>query len=262
MISVVRDKCPLVHCITNYVTVNDVANAILAVGASPIMSDDISDVRDIVSISQALVINIGTLNKRTVESMIAAGTAANSLSIPVVLDPVGAGASPYRNRTVDELLESVRFSVIRGNLSEMAYINGSASRTKGVDSSMTEADADPVKVALAVSEKTGAVAAITGRIDTVAKDGRVARISSGHADMGRITGTGCMLSGVIGGFVGTGEDPFIMTANAIAAMGAAGLIAHDKAGALGTGSFRVALIDALSTMTDEIINERGQLEIN
>ena len=214
----------------NYVTVNDVANAILAVGASPIMSDEIKDVEDIVSISQALVINIGTLNKRTVESMIAAGRKANSLSIPVVLDPVGAGASGFRNETVDTLLANVKFTVIRGNLSEMAYINGSASRTKGVDSSMSEADADPVAVASAVSGKTGAVAAITGRVDTVAKDGRIARIYSGHPEMGRITGTGCMLSGIIGSFVGTGEDPFLMTANAIAAMGAAGIDAYEKAG--------------------------------
>ena len=262
MISNVRAKCPLVHCITNYVTVNDVANAILAVGASPIMSDDINDVKDIVSISQALVLNIGTLNERTVGSMIEAGIAANSLSIPVVLDPVGAGASPYRNRTVDQLLDKVRFTVIRGNLSEMAYINGSASRTKGVDSSMTEADADPVAVAGSVSGKTGAVAAITGKVDTVVKDGRVARIYSGCAEMGRITGTGCMLSGIIGGFVGCGEDPFIMTANAIAAMGAAGLIAYDRAGSLGTGSFHMALIDALSNMTDEMIRENGKLELN
>ena len=262
MISVVRDKCPLVHCITNYVTVNDVANSILAIGASPIMSDDINDVEDIVSISQALVINIGTLNKRTVESMIAAGRKANSLSIPVVLDPVGAGASGFRNETVDTLLGNVKFTVIRGNLSEMAYINGAASRTKGVDSSMKEDDADHVAVAKAVSGKTGAVAAITGRVDTVCKDGRVARIYSGHPEMSRITGTGCMLSGIIGGFVGTGEDPFLSASYAIASMGAAGLIAYGKAGSLGTGSFRVALIDALSQMSDETIKEMGKLEIN
>lgn len=262
MISIVRSRCPLVHCITNYVTVNDTANAILAVGASPIMSDDINDVEDIVSISQALVINIGTLNERTVRSMVQAGMKANELGIPVVLDPVGAGASSYRNRTVDELLSKVSFTVIRGNLSEMAYINGSASRTKGVDSSMSEADADPVAVASAVSCKTGAVAAITGRVDTVAKDGRIARIYSGHPEMGRITGTGCMLSGIIGAFVGTGEDPFLMTANAIAAMGAAGIDAYEKAGHLGTGSFRVAIIDALSLMSDAMIKEKGQLELD
>ena len=256
MISIVRSRCPLVHCITNYVTVNDTANAILAVGASPIMSDDINDVEDIVSISQALVINIGTLNERTVRSMVQAGMKANELGIPVVLDPVGAGASSYRNRTVDELLSKVSFTVIRGNLSEMAYINGSASRTKGVDSSMSEADADPVAVASSVSCKTGAVAAITGRVDTVAKDGRIARIYSGHPEMGRITGTGCMLSGIIGSFVGTGEDPFLMTANAIAAMGAAGIDAYEKAGHLGTGSFRVAIIDALSLMSDAMIKEK------
>lgn len=261
MIAVVRERCPLVHAITNYVTVNDVANSILAIGASPIMSDDISDVEDIVSISQALVINIGTLNERTIRSMIAAGRKANELSIPVVLDPVGAGASGFRNSTTDKLLDAIAFTVIRGNLSEMAYIDGRVSGTKGVDSSMTEKDADPAAIAASVSERTGAVAAITGRVDTVARDGRIARISSGCAEMGRITGTGCMLSGIIGGFVGTGEDPFMATSEAIAAMGAAGLIAYEKAGNVGTGSFRVALIDALSMMDDETIRERGKLEI-
>ena len=261
MIATVRERCPLVHAITNYVTVNDVANSILAIGASPIMSDDISDVEDIVSISQALVINIGTLNERTVRSMIAAGRKANELSIPVVLDPVGAGASGFRNSTVDRLLDSIGFTVIRGNLSEMAYIDGQVSGTKGVDSSMTEKDADPVAIATSVADRTGAVAAITGRVDTVVKDGRVARISSGCAAMGRITGTGCMLSGIIGGFVGTGEDPFMATAEAIASMGAAGLIAYEKTRNVGTGSFRVALIDALSMMDDETIKEMGKLEI-
>ena len=257
----VRAECPLVHCITNYVTVNDVANAILAVGASPIMSDEARDVEDIVSISQALVINIGTLNERTVESMLIAGRKANSLGVPVILDPVGAGASRYRCEVTDRLLREVRFTVIRGNLSEMAYIDGRVSGTKGVDSSMTEKDADPAAIAASVSERTGAVAAITGRVDAVARDGRIARISSGCAEMGRITGTGCMLSGIIGGFVGTGEDPFMATSEAIAAMGAAGLIAYEKAGNVGTGSFRVALIDALSMMDDETIRERGKLEI-
>ena len=256
----VREKCPLVHCITNYVTVNDVANAILAVGASPIMSDDISDVEDIVSISQALVINIGTLNARTVESMAAAGKKANELGIPVVLDPVGAGASRYRCSVTDRLLSEIRFSVIRGNLSEVAYIAGKGAGTKGVDSSMTEKDADPAAVAKAVSESTGSVVAITGKVDTVYSAGRIARISSGRAEMGLITGTGCMLSGFIGAFVGASDNHFEAAAAAIAAMGAAGEIAFEKAGEKGTGSFHIALIDELSHMDDRTVELRGKLE--
>ena len=261
MIKDVREKCPLVHAITNYVTVNDVANAILAVGASPIMSDELKDVGDIVSISSALVINIGTLNERTVASMLAAGRKANELQVPVVLDPVGAGASSFRSHTVDTLLENISFAVIRGNLSEMAYIAGKVSGTKGVDSSLTEQDADPEAVARSIAARTGAVAAITGRVDTVTDGRRLARISSGCAEMGRITGTGCMLSGIIGGFAGACKDTFMAVAEAVAAMGSAGIIARDRAGSMGTGSLRVALIDALSMMDDRTIQEIGRLEI-
>lgn len=255
----VRAECPLVHCITNYVTVNDVANAILAVGASPIMSDEARDVEDIVSISQALVINIGTLNERTVESMLLAGRKANSLGVPVILDPVGAGASRYRCEVTDRLLRKVRFTVIRGNLSEMSYIAGLGGGTKGVDSSLTEKDRDPAAVAAAVSSSFSAVAAITGRVDTVCYGSRVARISSGCAEMGSITGTGCMLSGVIGAFVGASDDAFRAAAAAIAAMGASGEAAFAAAGARGNGSFHMALIDALSHVDDGFIAEHGKL---
>ena len=255
----VKAKCPLVHCITNYVTVNDVANVILAVGASPIMSDEIKDVEDIVSISQALVLNIGTLNERTVASMVAAGKKANSLSIPVIFDPVGAGASRYRCDVTDLLLGEVKFAVIRGNLSEMSYIAGLGSGTKGVDSALTEDDMDPVKVASSVSESFGAVAAITGKIDTVAYKGRIARIHSGCAEMGKITGTGCMLSGVIGAFVGANDDHFEAPAAAIAAMGASGEAALKASKGKGTGTMHMALIDALSRVDDAFIASEGKL---
>ena len=129
----VRDICPLVHCITNYVTVNDVANCILAIGASPIMADDIAEAADITSISKALVINMGTLNARTVESMVAAGKKANELGVSVVFDPVGAGASNFRNETAKRILENVKISILRGNLSEMSYLAGLEVSTKGVD---------------------------------------------------------------------------------------------------------------------------------
>ena len=260
MIATVRERCPLVHAITNYVTVNDVANSILAIGASPIMSDDISDVEDIVSISQALVINIGTLNERTVRSMIAAGRKANELSIPVVLDPVGAGASGFRNSTVDRLLDSIGFTVIRGNLSEISYISGIDAVMRGVDSGIDENAVDAVSVAKKVSESTGAVVAITGRIDTIAYKDRIARVSSGTAAMSKVTGTGCMLTGIIGAFVGAYSDPFIATVSAVGSMGAAGVRAYEKAGNIGTGSFHIAMIDQLSQMDDVILAEEGGID--
>ena len=134
----VRNKKPLVHNITNYVTVNDCANILLALGASPIMADDIKEAADITKISSALVINIGTLNERTIESMIASGKKANELNIPVVFDPVGAGASEFRNETTKRIIEEVKISVLRGNMSEIKFISGLESTTKGVDASESD----------------------------------------------------------------------------------------------------------------------------
>lgn len=171
----VRDICPLVHCITNYVTVNDVANCILAIGASPIMADDIAEAADITSISKALVINMGTLNARTVESMVAAGKKANELGVPVVFDPVGAGASNFRNETAKRILENVKISILRGNLSEMSYLAGLEVSTKGVDTSEADEKNDPVSVAKKTAAKYNCVAAITGAVDTITDGKRVAK---------------------------------------------------------------------------------------
>ena len=151
------------------------------------MADDIAEAGEIAAVSRALVINIGTLNARTVESMTAAGKAANEHGVPVVLDPVGAGASALRCQCVDRLLREVRFSIIRGNLSEVSYIAGYESRTKGVDSGLTAADADPVRVASAAADRFGAVTVITGAVDTVAGSGRIARIKAGCAEMGKVS---------------------------------------------------------------------------
>ena len=151
--SAVREECPLVHCITNYVTVNDVANAVLAIGASPIMADDINEAADIASIASALVINMGTLNQRTVDSMLAAAKAANKKGIPVVFDPVGAGASAFRNDTAKKIMDNVRISILRGNLSEMSFMAGLEVSTKGVDTSAKDEKNDPVSVAKAAAEK-------------------------------------------------------------------------------------------------------------
>ena len=246
-----RAKCPVVHCLTNYVTVNDVANAILAIGGSPTMADALEEVSDILDISNALVINIGTLNR---------GKSANEKGVPVVLDPVGASASQLRKDTVRKLLEEVRFTVIRGNLSEISYIAGIDAVMRGVDSGLDENAVDAVAVAKKVSESTGAVVVITGRIDTIAYGDRVARVSSGTAAMSKVTGTGCMLTGVIGAFAGAYSDPFIASASAVGAMGAAGLRAYDKAGKMGTGSFHIAIIDQLSLMDDETLSREGGIE--
>lgn len=254
----VREKSPLVHNITNYVTVNDVANIELAMGASPIMADDESEAADIASIANALVINIGTLNSRTIVSMIKAGKAANSKNIPVVFDPVGAGASALRNETTEKLLKEVKMAVIRGNVSEMSYIAGISANTKGVDVSADDLRRDKLSIAKAVAEKYGCTAAITGEVDVITNGKRSVEIHNGVAELSRVTGTGCMTTGLLGGFAAVCE-PFAAAVCAVASMGIAGELSFERNCKPGTGSFHIGLIDAISLMNGEIFTERAKI---
>lgn len=256
------EKCPsLVHCITNYVTVNDVANIILASGASPIMADDKKEVEDITSICTSLVINIGTLNERTIESMLLAGKKANELGHPVVFDPVGAGASKFRTETAQRLMQQIKFSVIRGNISEIKTLCQGSTTTMGVDAD--EADIvtkknmhSMIAMAQKLSADTGAVVAITGAIDLIVDAKRAYAVYNGNADMARITGTGCMLDGVIGGFTGSNQENILdAVVTAIVAMGLCGEYAREKC--QGTSSMKMYLIDAMSNLTIEKL-ERGK----
>ncbi|TQI66452.1 hydroxyethylthiazole kinase [Clostridium sp. KNHs216] len=259
-IRVLREKIPLVHNITNYVTVNDCANALLAIGASPIMADDIAEAADISAISSALVLNIGTLNQRTVASMLAAGKRANELGIPVVFDPVGAGASKLRNDATREILEQVRLTVLRGNISEVSFVAGLAASTKGVDASEADGGNDAVAVAKAVAEKLGCTAAVTGAVDVIADGKRVVQIRNGHPMLSRVTGTGCMTSSLVGAYAGTLRDGFTAAVAGIASMGIAGELAYEAAGQTGTGSFHIAIIDALSRLNPVLLEERAKLD--
>lgn len=255
----IREKNPLIHNITNYVTVNDCANAVLAIGASPIMADDNAEVEEIVSISSALVINMGTLNKRTIASMIIAGKKANELNIPVVLDPVGAGASTLRNKTVQEILSQVKIDVIRGNLSEISFIAGFKSSTKGVDTAIVDEKNDAAGIAKLVSNRYSCVVGITGKVDIISDGIRFAKVANGHKLLSKVTGTGCMTSALVGSFCGVTKDYYTATVAAIATMGISGEIAFEKAGVIGTGSFRINIIDALSNMNNTIFLERGKI---
>jgi hydroxyethylthiazole kinase len=264
----VAAKTPLVHCITNYVTVNDCANILLACGASPIMADDAAEVEEITSICSALDINIGTLNRRTVESMLLAGKKANALSHPVVLDPVGAGASALRTNTAHELMNAIRFSVIRGNISEIKTVAQGGGTTKGVDAdvndAVTEENLDKaVAFAKELSAKTGAVIAITGAIDVVADAQKAYAIRNGNKLMSKITGTGCMLTAVIAGFCGANPDRLLdATAAAVCAMGLCGELAFDRLQETdgGTATYRTYLIDAMSKMNSETLNGGIKIE--
>lgn len=266
----VKNKTPLVHNITNYVTVNDCANILLACGGSPIMADDIEEVEEITSICSALVINIGTLNSRTVESMLKAGKKANELSIPVILDPVGAGASRLRTDTAFKLLDEIKFAVIRGNMSEIKTVGrAAASGTRGVDASMsdsiTEENIDEaVRYINSLSEKLSAVVAVTGAIDIVSDGTKTYAIRNGHPMMSRISGTGCMLTSVIGAYCGANKDNIIdAAAAAVCIMGLCGELAYEKMKRNddGTSLLRSYLIDYMSKIDADMLKEGAKIEI-
>ena len=263
----VRTTTPLVHNITNYVTVNDCANALLAIGASPIMSDEPNDVHDIQTICGGLTLNIGTLNLRSIEGMFVAGQRAGELDHPIVLDPVGAGASTLRTCTAGDLLDKLTVSVIRGNMSEMKALAGGAASTRGVDVCPDDAvDDDNLGASAAFARdfaaKTGAIVAITGAIDIVADGERAYAIRNGHPLMGRITGAGCMLSCVCTAFAVANPDaPLEAAVAAVASMGLAGQIAHGRmSGYDGNGSFRTYLLDGLYNLDGHALEAGAKVE--
>lgn len=264
----VKQKHPLIHCITNYVTVNDCANLVLACGASPIMADDKEEVEEITALCNGLTLNIGTLNSRTVASMLLAGKQANKLHHPVVLDPVGAGASRLRTETAQKLLQEVACTVIRGNLSEIKALAFGSGNTKGVDAdisdTITENSLDEtVAFAKAFARKTGAITAITGAIDVVANEKTAYCIRNGHPTMAFVTGTGCQLSAMSAAFVSANpEHSPEAVAAAVSAMGLAGEIAQQRmTEADGNASYRNYIIDAIFRLTPEDLEKGARYEI-
>lgn len=259
----IRATKPLIHHITNYVTVNDCANITLAVGASPIMADDLGEAADITSISSALVLNMGTLNERTIESMLAAGKQANAIKIPVVFDPVGAGASELRNKTVERILREVKVSVLRGNMSEIRFLAGLHATTKGVDAS----DADLQggleighSIAETTAKKYGCVVAITGPTDILSDGRRTVLLQNGTKLLSNVTGTGCMCTSLVGSFCGASKDFLAAAAGGVLCMSLAGELAAEQAGETGNGSFHMAIFDAVSKMTAATMERRAKIE--
>lgn len=262
----VRATTPLVHCITNYVTVNDCANALLAAGASPIMSDELEDVVDITSICGGLDLNIGTLNLSSIEGMRAAGHKAAELDHPIVLDPVGAGASKLRIEIACSLLDELPVRVVRGNMSEVKALAGASSRARGVDvnpADVVDDDnlAEAAAFARAFAAKTGAVAATTGPIDVVADARRAFAIRNGVALQGKITGAGCMLTALTVAYEVAHADALEAAVAAVASMGLAGQVAAARMDELdGNGSFRTYLLDALYNQTGDDLLEGALVE--
>lgn len=264
----VRKGVPLVHNITNYVTVNDVANILLACGGSPIMSDEPEDVEDITAICGGLNINIGTLNQRSIEAMSRAGKKAASLGHVILLDPVGAGASALRTNTAVNLMKEIPFTVIRGNISEIKTLALGSGTTKGVDAdvadAVTEENLDTaVSFVKDFSQKAHAIIAVTGAIDLVSDGVRCFVIRNGRPEMGKITGTGCQLSGMMTAFVTANpQQPLEAAAAAVCAMGLAGEIGwnHMTEGD-GNSTYRNRIIDAVYHMTGETLEQGARYEV-
>ena len=266
VLTLVREKKPLVQCITNVVTVNDCANIILASGGSPTMASHPLEVEEAVRSVQSLVCNMGAIDK--VESMILAGKEANRLGIPVILDPVGAGGTQLRRDAVKRLLEEVHFTVIRGNASEIRYLAGQQTTGSGVDVSawdeITEENLDgAVSMAAELAGKLRTVIAISGKLDVISDGNRSCVLRNGCATMARITGSGCMLTALIGAFCGADKDAFAATCSAMAAMGICGEIAEAKRLRNGTGNatFRNDLMDGVFNLTREQLKEGVRYEL-
>lgn len=267
ILGLVRERNPLIQCITNFVTVNDCANILLAVGAAPTMAQDIREVEETVTGVNGLVCNLGAID--LVDSMILAGKQANKLGVPVVLDPVAAGGTALRRRLSSKLLGEVQFSVIRGNASEIRALCGQLSRGSGVDVAAgdvvtTENLPRFVDLIRNLANRTGAVIAVSGAIDVLSDGTRTVLLHHGCATMGRITGSGCMLTTLIAAFCAAApECPLEAACAATAAMGICGEIAEEKRLQNGTGNaaFRNDLIDAVFNLTNQEMKERMQYEI-
>lgn len=257
-IASVREKKPLIHNITNYVVMNYTANALLAMGASPVMAHAQNEVENMVSFAGALVLNIGTLTDDWITSMIKAGKRASEQKTPIILDPVGSGATPLRTNSAKKIINEADISVIRGNASEILSLRQEDSKTKGVDSihSVDEA-AETAKI---LAEELQTTLAITGPVDLITDGKRVIRVSNGHSLMGYVTGTGCTATVVIGAFLAVDEDPLSATATALAFFGLAGEVAGETAKAPGT--FMIHLLDALYTITPDQLQEGCKIQDN
>lgn len=255
---------PLVHHITNYVTVNDCANVTLAIKASPIMADEIKEIKDIVSISSSLLLNIGTINKLKLKSMLKASKYANKNGIPTVLDPVGAGASKFRKKCTQKILKEAKISCIKGNLSEIKSLIDIKSYTKGVDSSKKDFEdiENSINIAKMASKKLNTIIAITDKIDVIAEKDRVVLIKNGSHLLPQITGTGCMCASLIASCCATNKEKlFEATILGLLIMSIAGEIAFEKSNNEGLGSFHKELFNAIDKFNENTLKQKAKLEI-
>jgi hydroxyethylthiazole kinase len=257
-LAAIRERKPLVHQITNYVVMNETANATLALGALPVMAHAVEEVEEMASVAGALVLNIGTLSAPWIEAMLLAAKAANAAGVPVVLDPVGAGATRLRTDTAKRILEEAEIAVVRGNAAEVAALAGREAEIRGVES--IESADSAAELAEAAAETFGCVASVTGPVDHVSDGERTIAVANGDALLAMVTGTGCMSTAMTGCFLAVaGDRPLEAAAEALVAFGVAG---EDAAvGARGPGSFHVGLYDALCHLDPATLDSRARIQV-
>ena len=248
----IRENAPLIHNITNYVVMNSTANALLSIGASPVMAHASEEMEDMVAIAGALVLNIGTLSEKWIEAMHLAGKAAKRNGKPVILDPVGAGATSLRTNATKSIIETIKPQVIRGNASEILAIAQASMTTKGVDSTASAEEA--IEIAQTFAKQAGAVISISGKTDYITDGKTVNKVTNGHKLMGNITGTGCTATALTGAFAAVTDDYLTAATEAMLAMGIAGEMAAEEADAPGT--FQVKFLDAIYKLNEEEIKKR------
>lgn len=254
----VRAENPLVHNITNQVVTNFTANGLLALGASPVMANAKEEVAEMAQLADALVLNIGTLTKDTVEAMVLAGQAANENGVPVLLDPVGVGATTFRTKAAKQLLEQVNMTVVRGNAAEMAHLLGvDGWESKGVDAKAANGDVSALAKQAARTLQT--VVVITGKVDVVSDGEDVLSIHNGHEWLTKVTGTGCLLTSVIGAFCAVGERPIHASAAALLFYGVAAERAAQYTKDKGPGTFQMELLNALSQTNGDDVLTLGRI---
>jgi hydroxyethylthiazole kinase len=251
-----RERKPLVHQITNYVVMNETANATLAIGALPVMAHAPEEAEEMVGLASALVLNIGTLSEHWIEAMLIAGRSATERGIPVVLDPVGAGATAYRTDTARRILDEVGVTVLRGNAGEVATLVGADAEVRGVES--IASGLEPAELARAAGRELGLVASVTGPVDHVSDGGRTLAVANGHPLLASVTGTGCISSALTGCFLAAKpEEPLEAAAEALAALGVAAEDAAEGAG--GPGTFHARLYDALAALDPATLDARARI---
>ena len=258
LFSTIGNEKPLIHHITNEVTINDCANATLAIGASPVMASSIHEAADMVQLANALVLNFGTIREETFQAMLLAGKKANELNIPIIWDPVGVGATPFRTNKAFDLLEEIKIQVIRGNASEIYRLIGGKSMTRGVDSS--ELTISQESLAKEAAQTFHCTVVVSGAQDAISDGERTATIDNGHLLLTKVTGTGCMASSLIGCFAGITKDYFAAGVAGMSTMSLAGeLAAKQLQPTEGTGTYRTRIIDQISLMNEEIWNREVKL---